>query len=129
MILDSDRFIFSAISLIVNPCFRSIFIWLTSVCVQLYLCDMSFFLHVREVQFLYDVFQWLCVYVIQFHLSTSYSKYARQSSTTVLAMSSFLASALPIISSTVPSVSRSMYVQVFLWPIRWILERLCSYVA
>lgn len=44
MILDSDRFIFSAISLIVNPCFRSIFIWLTSVCVQLYLCDMSFFL-------------------------------------------------------------------------------------
>ena len=60
---------------------------------------------------------------------SSYSKYARQSSTTVLAMSSFLASALPIISSTVPSVSRSMYVHVFLWPIRWILERLCSYVA
>lgn len=43
-------------------------------------------LHVCEVQFLYDVFQWLCVYVIQFHLSTSYSKYARQSSTTVLAI-------------------------------------------
>lgn len=83
--------------------FEALFVFL--VCVNL---------HVREVQFLYDVFQWLCVYVIQFHLSTSYSKYARQSSTTVLAMSSFLASALPIISSTVPSVSRSMYVQVFL---------------
>ena len=47
-------------------------------------------------------------------MSSSYSKYARQSSTTVLAISSFLASALPIISSTVPSVSRSMYEHVFL---------------
>ena len=51
-------------------------------------------------------------------------KKSLQLSTTVLAMSSLRLSALLICSSMVFSISRSMYVQQFLWPILWIRERL-----
>ena len=51
-------------------------------------------------------------------------KKSLQLSTTVLAMSSFRLRALLISSSMVPSISKSMYVQQFLWPILCIRERL-----
>ena len=51
-------------------------------------------------------------------------KKSLQLSTTVLAISSFRLRALLISSSIVPSISRSIYVQQFLWPILCIRERL-----